>query len=133
VPGGLSDRRAPAGDPGDDSVPRGVYTKQNSAITPQDRMPEWLREGTTRLDAPQTAGRGSGISDIDPFAEAGEPPGTDSSRAAADPAAPRRLDVARDGAGKPTPVDASQPQWGPRAGSGMIGFEKEVRVEVTPT
>jgi hypothetical protein len=144
------------GDPTDEPAPRGVYTRQNSAITQADRMTEWLREGTTRLESPHE-GSSSRISDVDPFADVTETPSaaapavpagqpqpsgqsgtfdaaaTKSGTPEADRPAPQRIDFARSGAGGAEPIDQSRPQWGPRSGSGLIGFEKQVRITVTGT
>jgi hypothetical protein len=153
---GLREMGALTGDSIDEAAPRGVYTQQNSAITQEDRMTEWLREGTTRLETPHQ-GDSSRISDIDPFADlaessspisphdpAGEPhpkgqerffdaDATATGEPSQDRPAPQRLDFARSGAGEGSPIEESRPQWGPRSGSGLIGFEKQVRIDVTAT
>jgi hypothetical protein len=148
-------RPAATGDPTDAAAPHGASTQQNSTITQEDRMAEWLREGTTRLETPQQRGS-SRIFDIDPFADLAESPlgaapavpgaeppdgqhgsldatASDTAQPADDRPAPQRLDFSRRGAEKGAPIDESRPQWGPRTGSGLIGFENQVRITVTAT
>lgn len=140
-----------------DGASGGIYTRQNSAVTQADRMPEWLRDGTTRLKSGSRDESRTKVTEIDPFADldpAYEPPSGQRRGDLADapgrsqtydagarkttapaldppPVPPAMLTVTPPSERQDSLIDDSQPQWGARSASGSIGFEKSVRVEVT--
>ena len=131
----------------------GVYTQQQTAVTRADRMPEWLREGTARLDA-QTHGMDSrsdnGSSDRQQSSSVSSDLGTtqdapDSNspsntpslfgQSTQDQPLPPSSSLTAPGKRRATgaAIDPVRPQWGLRSPNGTIGYEREVRVHVSST
>ena len=131
----------------------GVYTRQQAAVTRADRMPEWLRDGTTRLNPTEAAllpvpeqepvgELGSerrspgGLSDLERLDEASSKNATSLNEPSRRffPQSTRLNPTDSDSRPSPKPaVDPIRPQWGTRSPGGTIGFEHEIRVSVSTT
>ena len=152
-PGQIGAGQSQANQFGEDASRTGIHTQQQTAVTRADRMPQWLREGTTRLTSPTAShpspqespptdvlkGRESANAAPDQWSRLNERLRSEQStddRAEQRTSASSSLQRSResDEDRRPrSPIDINRPQWGDRTPGGTIGFEHEVRVEVSET